>query len=375
MIPLFKVRMSSKATDLVDAVLKSGYIGEGPVVRQFESAVGDFIKNERVLALNSCTSAITLALRLAGVRAGSKVISTPMTCLATNMPILSLGAVPIWSDVDPYTGMVTVESIGRLLYEHPDAAAIVIMHWGGYSPDVPAILDVANSFNVPVIEDAAQAFGASIENKNVGTMSRFTCFSFQAIKQLTTGDGGALVCSSADDYERGRLLRWFGLDRNKSVDMRCDQDPPDYGYKFHMNDIAAAIGIANIEDIHDAIEKARRNAHIYDGEFCRYMHIYSRELFRFGASPWVYTINVSNVDKFIEFMNSNDVKVSRVHDRNDLKHIFRRSAASLPGVDFFDRNHVCLPVGWWLSDNDIDKIVNLVHCYKEVNNDNYAETR
>ncbi len=350
MIPLFKVYMSSDVDTMLHEVLHSGYIGEGQRVVDFETSLRTVVENNMILTTNSCTSAITMALRLAGVKSGDFVISTPMTCLATNEPILALGATPLWADIDPITGMILPDSVAELLtYER--VKAVVCMDWGGYPCRVDKIVDIAKDFNVPVIEDAAQSICASVKGTPVGRISDYTCFSFQAIKQLTTGDGGAIAVKSPTDFERARLMRWFGLDRARSNDLRCFQDPPEYGYKFHMNDIAATIGLANIKTLCIRVSAARKNAHLFDVILDR--PTYSDVT----PSPWVYTLIVSDANRAIEIFKKNDIQASRVHDRNDTKKIFSASPRAPIGVDYFDQHHVCIPVGWWLSENDIDRIV------------------
>ncbi len=355
MIPLFKVFMADDVDEFVMPVLKSGYIGEGEKVKEFEAAVGKFIGNPNVLAVSSGTMAIQIALRLAGVGAscGDYVITTPMTCLATNEPILALGATPVWTDVDPITGCITHS--GLLL--HPSTRppkAILCMHWGGTPCDMDAICSVDN--NITIIEDACQAFGSVY-----GSDARFACLSFQAIKILTTGDGGAIVFRDKDDLERARLMKWFGLDRRKSNAMRCSQDPLEYGYKAQMNDISASIGLANIRHTEALLEKTVYNATRYNTAFG-----VSRQ-YGVVSSNWLYTIHVSNSSDFISYMKGNGVETGKVHARNDTKKIFASSPpATLPGVDAFDKTHVCIPCGWWLTEDDVTKIIKLVKEYREV---------
>ncbi len=352
MIPLFKVFVADDVEDFVVPVLKSGYIGEGETVAKFEKAVGDFIGNPNVLAVSSGTMAIQIALRLAGVGEGDFVATTPMTCLATNEPILALGARPVWVDIDPVTGCMDVASLDGMYKS--GIKAIMCMHWGGTPCDMKGIYDVAGG--IPVIEDACQAFGAVY-----GSDARFKCLSFQAIKVLTTGDGGAIVFRDKDDLERARLMKWFGLDRSKSNTMRCSQDPPEYGYKAQMNDISASIGLANIRHTDDLLDKTTYNATRYNTAFG------VNRKYGVVSSNWLYTIHVSNSSDFISYMKGNGVECSKVHARNDTKMIFAQSPkAVLPGVDAFDKTHVCIPCSWWLTEDDVTKIIKLVKEYREV---------
>lgn len=356
--------------DSVTEVLHSGYIGEGEKVVEFEDAISDVVKNPNVVAVSSGTAAITVALRLAGVGRGDLVLSTPMTCLATNEPILSLGATPMWVDVNPETGNMNPDDLRKRLESYNDHSelsrikAILCMHWGGYPCDLCDINRIARTWNIPIIEDAAHAFGAEYRGKMIGNHSDFVCFSFQAIKYITSVDGGALIIKDGKQMKRAQLMRWFGLDRTNGADMRCAQDPPEYGYKFQMNDVNATIGLANIRRLDWILKRVRDNAYKYMRALksCTKVKVAHHSVDRL-SSHWLFTILVDDASAFIKHMKGSGVVCSRVHDRTDTKTIFKDSKTSLPGVDEFDRKHVCIPVGWWLSESDTQHVINSIFNY------------
>ena len=359
MIPLFNVFMAPDVADFVLPVLHSGYIGEGKKTQEFERQVGEFIGNPHVVAVNSGTSAIQMALRLAGVRHGSKVITTPMTCLATNMAILALGAVPVWADILP-DGTIDPDDVAAKMDCRPDA--VVCVDWGG----LPCRLDELKGLGVPVIEDACQSLGSRYKGQYVGSDADFVCFSFQAIKHISTADGGALVVNdNPGALDDARLMRWFGLDRTKSASMRCEQDPPLWGYKMQMNDVAASIGLANIRHLPSILETVRRHAERYNAAFAHLAKVRLSEPIgdERQSGYWLYTVLVDDAVAFTRYMAHNGVEVSKAHTRNDTKGVFAPFRASLPGVSIFDFHHVCIPVGWWLTDEDVENIVSLVTNY------------
>ncbi len=359
-IPLFKVFMPGDVMKSLREVLFSGYVGEGPKVREFERRLAPWLGTDNILALNNGTSSLQLALRLAGVGPGDEVISTPMTCAATNMPVLATGARVVWADIDPWTGNISPESVERKIT--PGTRAIICMHWGGYPCDIEKLNAVAARRKVKLIEDACHAFGSSYRGRPVGSRSDYAAFSFQAIKHLTTVDGGALTCRSRDDRERGRLLRWYGIDRTApGGDLRCESDIEEFGYKFHMNDVAAAIGIEQLRHARGNIEKRRRNARIFDAAFAGLGRVRAlrREADR-ESSFWLYTLRVEERRRFMEHMSDAGITVSRVHARNDRHTVFKSSTAPLPGVDEFAAEQVSIPVGWWLAKRDIDRIIDAV---------------
>ena len=356
MIPLFKVYMAPDIADFILPVLHSGYIGEGEEVKQFERTFGEYIQNENVVMVNSGTSAITMALKLAGVGYGDSVISSPMTCLATNMAILSVGAVPVWADILP-DGTIDPKDVERKLCGKKKKA-IICVDWGGLPCHLDRLMDIATSYGIPLIEDACQSIGSSFNGSPIGHDAHYVAYSFQAIKYLTTGDGGALVINTnKDEVKEAKMMRWFGLDRNNGANMRCNQDPPVPGYKWQMNDIMASIGLANIRGLDDRLEIIKRHARFYSSRLGLV------EDFNRQSGYFLYTIYVDDVDKFIKYMNNNGVECSKVHDRNDKKSIFKDSEIDLSGVDDFDKYHVCVPVGWWLTEEDIEKIISLVERY------------
>lgn len=360
LIPLFKVFMTPDVENFLSPVLHSGYIGEGQVSASFEHRFGQFIGNENVAVVNSGTSALILALRLAGVEPRDWVISTPMTPYPTNMAILSTGAGIIWGDILPDGTLdpVSVERVigeGRWSLPHRSPKAIMCVDLGG----TPCKIDDLRQFGLPVIEDACQSIGSLYKGNPVGSAADYTCFSFQAIKYLTTGDGGAVAFRDPGMVDRAKMLRWFGLDRTSP---RCGQDPPEWGYKMQLNDISASIGLANLPHLSGLLQKVQGNAAYYNE--------------RFGIEPdperrsayWLYTIIVDDQAGFIRYMADNGVECSRVHDRNDKKQVFKGMESLLPGVDYFDSHYVCIPVGWWLSDSEVEKIASLTLSWKEKEN-------
>ncbi|MFA5554213.1 MAG: DegT/DnrJ/EryC1/StrS family aminotransferase [Phycisphaerae bacterium] len=359
-IPLFKVFMPESVIEPLKQVLLSGYIGEGPRVAQFEKMLAQWFGCDNVLALNNGTSALQLALRLAGVEPGDEVISTPMTCSATNEPILARGAKIIWADINPWTANIDTKDVARKITAK--TKAIMCVHWGGYPCDIDELKDIAAEHNIKIIEDACHAFGSTYHGKPIGSHCDFACFSFQAIKHMTTVDGGALVCKSKSDRERGRLLRWYGIDRKcPRTAMRCEADIKEWGYKFHMNDVTAAIGIEQLKYASDTISKHRSNALKYDKAFENLQAVrplkYNKDRL---SSYWLYTVRAKDRPRFMEYMQSKAITVSQVHVRNDHHTIFNEFRTSLPGVDEFVSEQVSIPVGWWLTEDNLQHIINSI---------------
>jgi dTDP-4-amino-4,6-dideoxygalactose transaminase len=285
-------------------------------------------------------------------------------CTATNEPVLERGADIIWADVKPDTGEIDPDSV-ELRIRHADekVSAIICVHWGGYPCDLDSLNEIGARYGIPVIEDAAHAFGAVYKGRLIGSVSRFTSFSFQAIKQLTTVDGGLLTCAEQDDYERGKLLRWYGICREGRSGFRCEPDIREPGYKFHMNDVNATIGIVQLRHVDEVLAAHRGNALFYDMELSDVAGVEVPHRFPDRASSyWLYTILVDGgVKEFEGFMGERGVQVSPTHKRNDVHTMMAAfRGASLPGVDEFERRQVSIPVGWWVSPDDRVRVVEAV---------------
>ena len=347
-------------------VLHSGYIGQGPKVEEFEQKLSKLFDNPNVLTVNSGTSALHLALRLAGVKEGDEVITTPMTCSATNEPIFSFGAKIVWADVFAENGLLDPSSVEKKITKR--TKAIICVDWGGTACDLDRLMKIANKHGIKLIEDAAHGVGSTYKGRKVGSIAHFTCFSFQAIKHITTVDGGALTLLSKQDYKRGKLLRWYGIDREAKVvgDSRINVDIPEWGYKFHMNDVAAVIGISQMKNIGDVLGKHRKNAKFYFKNIDRKYFKHPVTFWDQNSSFWLYTLVLPSSKErklFSEFMSKNGVSTSRVHRRNDDYSGFPKSKSPLPGVSYFYDREVCVPVHWALTQGEVKKIAKLCNTF------------
>ncbi|MDC0485123.1 DegT/DnrJ/EryC1/StrS family aminotransferase [Gammaproteobacteria bacterium] len=359
-IPLFKVHMPQTIKDPLMETLFSGFVGQGPKVDEFESKLAAYFNNKNIVTVNAGTSGLQLALRLANVGYGDEVISTPMTCTATNMPILAAGAKIVWADVDSETGLISPESIESKIT--PKTKAIMMVHFGGIPCDINAINAIAKKHGIKTIEDGAHALGSEYQGQKIGNHSDFVMFSLQAIKHITTIDGGILICQDNKDFERAKLLRWYGIDRNSPrKDFRCEENIEEYGYKFHMNDIAAVIGIEQLKYVDELISKHVNNAKFYDEHLqdLSKVTLLPRSDDSVSAS-WLYTIHVTNRDEFMNYMSENNVMTSKVHERNDIHDCFSEFSSDVPGVDSFCESQVSIPVGWWLTSDQLNYIAKLI---------------
>jgi dTDP-4-amino-4,6-dideoxygalactose transaminase len=386
-IPLFKVFMADTAAEEVGKVLNSGYIGQGPKVDEFEDQLKKYFNYDYIQTLNSGTSALHLALHLLkkpikynkifegivgyettwpGLQPGDEVLATAMTCTASNWPILAHGLKIKWVDIDPETLNMDLNDLARKI--SPTTKAIMLVHWGGYPNDLDKVRKIQDKayhmygFKPAVIEDGAHSFGSTYKGKLIGTYGNFTMFSLQAIKHITSIDGGLLISPHKDLHDRGKLIRWYGIDRdNDRKDFRCEANIEEWGYKFHMNDVCATVGIENFKHADKIISKHRENAAYYDKHLQNIpgVTLLKREKDHESAF-WIYSMLVENRDGFYKWMDECKITVSQVHERNDKHTCVKEYRSFLPNLDKTIEKVVSIPVGWWITSEEREYIVNCI---------------
>ena len=237
------------------------------------------------------------------------------------------------------------------------------MHWGGYPCDLDALGQVAARHKVVLIEDAAQSLGASYQGRAVGSVSRFTCFSFQAIKHVTCGDGGILCCTEHADAEEARRRRWFGIDRDRPPSELGDRegDVDAVGYKYHMNDLAAAVGLGNLAGFRERLTRRREIAAAYRQalESVPGMTLLRSE-HGYESACWLFTVLVEGRESFVRALKGRGVPTSVVDRRIDRYRVFGGTRAALAGQRRFDEQQISLPLHSSLSDSDVRQVIDAV---------------
>ncbi len=340
----------------LEEILYSGYIAQGEAVDEFEKAFSNYIGAKNCLTVNSGSSALHVALILAGVKKGDEVISTAITAEPTNTVIAQTGAKIVWADIDLNTGNLDPDDVERKITDK--TKAIMVVDYAGMPVNIARFQEIEKKYNIPVIEDVAHALGATYQGKKLGNHFRYATFSFQAIKHLTTVDGGMVCIKDDDEFEKGKLIRWFGISKGVS---RLENDIKVQGYKYHMNNVNATIGLVQLENINDVMARYISNGQYYDKAL---QGVKGVELMKYyensQPSYWLYTMKVERRDDFVKMMADNGVMASELHKRNDLHSIFADSKTNLPNVDKFEKEWVHIPCGWWVTDKDREQIVELI---------------
>ena len=337
-LPVFQPYVSPKAVKNVLRVLKSGYIAEGPEVKLFEEEFAKKFKFPNAVGLNSGTSALELAYELAGIGAGDEVITPVFPFVGTNIPLKRRGAKIVFADVDRDLN-VSVEDVRKKIT--PKTKALVFVSFGGNNRGLKEMRSLADKYKIPLIEDAAQSVGS--DGWGLGD---FVCVSLQAIKTLTSGDGGFLICKDPAMVPRAQRLRWFGFDRALRKKNE-DSDITEAGYKYHMNDVAAAIGRGNLADF-DKISKHRKRL-IKEYKAGGVTHTYI----------WLPMYFTDKRDALREHLQKHGIDSSVHHFRSD-KYTLFGGLQKLPNMDDLQDKFILLPLHMGVSVADVRKICKLI---------------
>jgi perosamine synthetase len=355
MIPIVKPYIPPKEELMpaLEEVLYSGYIAQGEKVEQFETELSNYFETKNILTVNSGTAALHLALTLLGIGPDDEVISTPVTAEPTNTTIGLTGAKVVFADVESTTGLISASSILQRITG--STKAIVVVHYAGMVADMSEIYRISRSKGIPVIEDCAHALGASYNGKKLGYHSDFAIYSFQAIKHLTTIDGGLLIVSKSEDYSRAKKLRWFGLDKTIS---RADNNIREVGFKYHMNNVNATIGLCQLNHYQHNVQKYFDHGQLLDNGITNpkiTIPSYHKSTI---PAYWLYTLIVDDVEGFNDYMKSHGIMASQLHKRNDLHEVFK-SSLELPE---FYRHFTHIGCGPWLAE-DIHQVIEIINNY------------
>ena len=343
MIKLFYPYVPDEAVNEVEDTLNSIWIGQAHKVDKFEKDYEKKFNVPYAVSLNSGSSALETAFELAGIGQGDEVITSPLTCTATNIPLLRMGAKIIWADIGSNLCLDPVD-VRRKLTEK--TKAVVNVHLGGIENNL-------GDLPVPVIADACQALG--VFN---GT---YTCNSFQAIKHITTGDGGMLTVNTPEEYKSAKLKRWFGIDREKKIQNNWQAytkrqmtfDIETIGYKRQMTDIAAGMGIAGLQHYDEVLAHRTKLYELYKSQLKGVQGIRVVDAKKGCKNVvWLCTVLVERRDDFAEMLFNAEVETNLVQIRNDRFKIFWGNN-ELPYMDSVEDKYISLPLHMKVTEEDV----------------------
>ena len=337
-------------------VFSTRWLGQGPLVEKFEKEFGKKFKYDYCLAINSGSAALELAYNLIGIGKGDEVITTCFTCTATNIPLVRMGAKIIFADINKNL-LIDYSDVKKKITKK--TKAIVVVTLGGLPVD-ERIFNLAKKKNIPVVVDAAQSVGISEKKWD------YICYSFQAIKHFTTGDGGMLVIKNENEYKRAKKLRWFGIDREakKRVNFQClnnreiTMEIEEPGYKFHMNDISAAMGLVGLKHTDEILKYRKLLCDTYADNLPKNVRCV------YGGSHWLMAIITENRDDTIEYLRSNGIECDMVQLRNDIFKVFGGKKQNLPNMNRLESQYIYLPLNPKVTVRDVKYITSTLKKWK-----------
>ena len=354
-VVLFYPHIPKNSLDSLKKTLSTRWIGQGPMVDKFEKKLSkDFANKLPVVSTGSGTDALHLAYLLANIKKNDEVITPVFTCTATNIPLLYIGAKIKFADLDTKTMNICVKSVKKLITKR--TKAIICVHYGGLPCDLKELQELADKFKSPLIEDAAHALGAEYNNKKIGSISDFTIFSFQAIKHITTGDGGALCIKNKNFLEKAKRLRWFGIDREKKQLGIWENDIKEIGYKYQLSDLGATLGYESLLEFKKILKHRQNIYQIYLNELQKNQNIicvHEESKIKKHAS-WFFTILTDKKDFLQKKLRFRGIETNQVHFRNDKYSIFKKFVKNsrFPNMDYVEDKYLVLPIHTKMSLND-----------------------
>ena len=359
MIPLFKPSMDKEEIEAVASVISSGWIGLGPKTKEFEENFAKFIGTKYAVGFNSCTAALHLAVKVLDLKPGSEIITTPLTFISTAFAADYNNLRPVFADVQRDTLNIDPDDIRRKITNK--TKAIIPVHFGGYACDMDKIAAIAKEYNLHLIEDAAHAAGSELNGRKLGTFGEMSCFSFHAVKNMSTADGGMLVTNNKIYSERLKRLVWCGIDkstfaRQGNGKYSWDYDVKEIGYKYHLNDIISSIGIVQLKKLEKMNERRRHIRDIYNKAFRNLNFIdcpVNKKGIKSSCHNYVAKITKGDREDLIVFLRSKGITAGVHYKPLYIYPIYNHVKAKCPVADELWKKLITLPVFPDMTDDQV----------------------
>lgn len=364
-IPLFKPYLGEEELEQIRDCFKSGWVGLGPKTLEFENLLTRYIGVRYAICTNSCTSALHLALEVLGVK-GKDVLLPSLTFVATAHAVLHAGGKPVWVDVDEDTLCLSSQSLRKSIGDR--SACIIPVHYAGHPCEMNEILEIAGEKGIDVVEDAAQALGSAYRGKKIGSLSStMTCFSFHATKNITTGEGGAITTNYEELNTKLRQYRFLGADRdtwtrlNEAKERYWHFICENVGYKYYMNDVAAAIGIAQIQKLPSILERKTYLFNRYTEKLKGIPNVKVPVVHpHVITNAYSYVIKCERRDELMMFLAEKGVTTGVHYMPVHLQPAYKKYRKKLPGTEKIWQQILTLPLYYTLKEEEQNYIVDMI---------------
>lgn len=372
-IPFSKVDIGAAERNYLKEVLDSGWLTTAGKTLEFEKKFAEYVGAKYACAVNSCTSALHLGIDALGVKAGDKVFVQSMTFTASAEVIRYMNADPIVLDIEYRTNLITPAILENAIDQYPDVKYLVVVHYGGQAAQMDQIVAICKKHGIKILEDAAHAFPTKLNGQMVGTFGDITCFSFYANKTITTGEGGMLVTEDEAIYKRAKVMRLHGInrdiwDRFTSKKPSWEYDVIEAGFKYNMTDLAAAIGLGQLEQA-EHLRVGRQKAVEYYFEALKDLDMIDLPIVTcpFEDHAWhLFPIVLNEKSKvsrnqFIEALAENGIGTSvhykPIHQLTYYKERYHLKSTDYPNAEKTWRGNVSLPLYPYMLEDDLQYIV------------------
>ena len=344
-------------------VFSGRWVGQGPLVDKLEKIFSTkFANNMSSVAVGSGTDALHLAYILSEIKKDDEIICPIFTCTATNIPLLYIGAKIKFADVNPDTLNISIESVKNLITKK--TKAIVFVNYAGLPCELNELNKIAKKNKLILIQDAAQSLGATYKKKSITSYADYTIFSFQAIKHVTSGDGGMLVLKNKNLAKKALRIRWFGIDRPKKQGGTWENNIKEVGYKYQMTDIGASILLESIKEFKKITAHRKKIFNTYLKNLSKNKKIkIVNSKGNFVHAHWIFTIILDRKDFLQKKLRLKSIETNQVHFRNDKYSIFNKFVKNrkFKNMDKVENKYLTLPIHTKMTVADAFKISNLIN--------------
>lgn len=364
MIKVSRGCLGEEELTAVREAFEYGYFGLAAKVLEFEEALKDYLGARHVVATNTGTAALHLALDALGIGRGDEVIVPSLTYVAAFQAIAATGAIPIACDIEPDTLLMDLADAERRIT--PRTKALMPMHYAGSPINIEAVLSLTRRHNLRVVDDAAHAFGSTYKGQKIGSFGDVSCFSFDSIKNITCGEGGAVVCNDDELAELLRKKRTLGISRKPAASgsrVRGWQfEVTTSGFRYHMSNINGAIGLVQLRKADVFIARRREICRRYDLAFQDLPGVQALRMDYTRTAPHIYVVRVKDGrrDDLMEFLGQRDIEAGINYVPNHLHPYFHVDGLKLPEVESAYEEILTLPLHCALLDSDVEFVIDSV---------------
>jgi len=368
MIPVQRPYLGNKELEGVAEVFKTRWLGLGKVTFEFENRLREFLGVKHVIAVNTGTSALHIALDALNVQDGDEVIVPSLTFIASVQAIIATGARPVFCDVRPETLNMDVDDVSRRLTDR--TKVIMPVHYGGFACDMDRLLSLKSMKKIWIVEDAAHAFGSSYKNQKIGKLGDLTCFSFDPIKNITCGEGGAVVTDNDEIAACITAKRILGI-KNDTWTRMAHKRNWHYqvvmpGFRYHLSNINAAIGLRQLELLEKFKARKQIIVRSYDEAFKNIKGLSLIEHKNLEETfPFFYVVRVLDQRRnlLMEYLQKKDICTGVHYIPNHTQPLFADYSEPLRVTEEIYEEILTLPLYFEMTDHEIELVIDGVHSF------------